>query len=173
MPRAILRKGGANQRYAAEKDTGLIVDWLADDEQPVIPRRKVYWPEDFGLVFMKEFGNLRKLGLTANEWNVLAWLFEHLEYENWVLVSQKQIAEDCGLRQSHVSTYLKRLCELEVIARDPKNGNRGRYRINSRLMWKGSTKLIPLRREQEWRSKLELAAKRRKQKEKEKDNPGV
>lgn len=167
MGRTILRKGGANQRYVADNQTGNIVDFLADDEQPVIPRKKVFWPEDFSLVFLKEFGFLAKLGLSANEWNVLAWLISKIEYENYVEFSQKEIAKDLELRQAHVSTYLKRLVSLQIITPCGRNGLKGKYRINSRVMWKGNTKLIPLRRTTEWKEHLEKLEEKRKKKEKE------
>lgn len=167
LRRAILRRGGANQRYAADQETGEILDFLADDEQPVIPRRKVHWNEKFIMVFQDEWLHIANKGLSANEWKVLAWLMSKLKFEAYVLISQKQIATDLKLRPNHVSGYLKRLCDLEIIARDPENGNRGRYRFNSRIAWKGNVKYLPDRRKKEWQEKIDQLGEKRKKKEKE------
>lgn len=103
--------------YRCEGGTGLGAGWVAN--------------------YQEGFNWLSEQGLTGEQWNVLAYLFGHLEFENWLRVKQSDICQRLNMNQSNVSRAMRRLLELNVIVRGPAAGRTYTYRLNPRLAHKG------------------------------------
>ena len=80
--------------------------------------------------------------LTPTE-NAVLWIFlSRLEYENWIRVSQKTVAERLNLSKSQVSNAVRKLIETGILDKeqDPSDEGRLLYRLNLSLGWRGDTK---------------------------------
>ncbi|WGL94102.1 MarR family transcriptional regulator [Arsenophonus nasoniae] len=87
--------------------------------------------------------NQAALLLIANELNhdqmrVLMALLADLDYENYIQVSQMDIAKILKMQKSNVSRAVKNLLEFGVILEGPKIGRSKTYRLNPQFGWKGT-----------------------------------
>jgi len=87
--------------------------------------------------------------LTLEPKNVLFFLFGQLDFENYIHISQQDIASGLGMQKSHVSRAIKLLTRKQIILEGQKNGRLKCYRLNPNYGWKGKVKnLEEHRREQ-------------------------
>jgi predicted transcriptional regulator len=84
-------------------------------------------------------GNVIQLKLSGEDFRVLFCLLRYMDFENWVQITQKSIAEETGIHQPNVAKSLKRLHEVGIID-IAKRGNCNLYRINYDFVWKGQYK---------------------------------
>lgn len=104
----------------------------------IIPSRKrKYTGERFFMAF-QDYMQIMAADkrLTGTDLRVMIHLLSVMDFENWVRVSQKSIAQACGVVQQKVSLSLKKLTECNYID-TAKMGSMNVYRINSNLAWKG------------------------------------
>lgn len=78
------------------------------------------------------------LGLQA--FRVLTLICSEIDYENWINVSQKKMADELNMKPSNVSAALAQLIAEGVILKGPGVGTRKTYRLNPSYGWKGSAK---------------------------------
>lgn len=69
---------------------------------------------------------------------VLFVILGKLDFENYILVSQSEIAETIGMKRANVSAAIARLEGEGVILRGPKAGRSATFRLNPSYGWKGS-----------------------------------
>ena len=108
-----------------------------------VPRKKIFpEPVEYTSMFSHGFKHLAKLKLTQNENAILFELLSRLDFENWIRVSQRTIAEELDLKEPNVSTVIKKLVGLEIILREPDPSDKRRlvYRLNPCLGWRGEPK---------------------------------
>ncbi|MCU4295776.1 helix-turn-helix domain-containing protein [Brevibacterium permense] len=87
--------------------------------------------------------NQAALKIIATELNheqtkVLMMLLADLDYENYILVAQIDIAESLGMKKPNVSKAVKNLIEFGIILEGPKIGRSKTYRLNPQFGWKGT-----------------------------------
>ena len=96
---------------------------------------------DAGVRFVKFYqdaaGWLIDMKLTARQYRLLFALLEKLEYENFVRVSQKDLAERLGIHVQDVSTGLKVLIDHGVLLEGRRDGRNKTYRFSSEVAFKG------------------------------------
>ncbi len=63
-----------------------------------------------------------------------------LDFENFILIAQSDMARDLGMKPSNFSRAVKRLEELGIITRGPKSGRSPTFRLNPHVGWKGKAK---------------------------------
>jgi predicted transcriptional regulator len=102
-----------------------------------IPRRPKL-REDFMLLDLRA---IEKLGMdkdiTINDFRVLTVLFGRLEYENWLYITQQEIADQLGLQRPNVTKCLKKLIDKGIILKGSKLGKVNGYRLNAYYGWRG------------------------------------
>ncbi|WP_280627321.1 hypothetical protein [Arsenophonus nasoniae] len=76
--------------------------------------------------------------LTGEQFKVLMMLLADLEYENYIQVSQIDIANTLEMQKTHVSRGIKALLDIGVILEGPKIGRSKTYRLNPQFGWKGT-----------------------------------
>ncbi len=76
-------------------------------------------------------------GIDKADWRVLGTLLKRLEYENWLTITQQEIADELGMRQPHVNRSIKKLVEKAIIVKERKSGTTNSYRLNAFYGWKG------------------------------------
>lgn len=67
-------------------------------------------------------------------------LMARLDFENFIQVSQSDIADELQMKTSNVSRAVKKLCDLGFIRRGPKVGRSFTYQLHPELAWKGKPK---------------------------------
>lgn len=77
--------------------------------------------------------------LTGVDFRVLFVCLSKLEWDNHMIIVQKDMAETLGLTSAQVSTSMRKLIDMGVILRQIEGGAR-LYRLNPHFGWKGSAK---------------------------------
>lgn len=67
-------------------------------------------------------------------------LMARLDFENYIQVSQADIAAEVDMKPSNVSKAVSKLLELGFIRRGPKVGRSYTYQLHPELAWKGKSK---------------------------------
>ena len=80
----------------------------------------------------------KELGLEG--FSVFNALIGRLDFENYIQVSQADIARELDMRPSNVSRAIKRLEAVGIIRKGPKVGRSLTYQLHPELGWKGSSK---------------------------------
>jgi|ADWX01.1.fsa_nt_gi Firmicute plasmid replication protein (RepL). len=76
--------------------------------------------------------------LNGEQTKVLLIMLGDLEYENYILIPQKQIAETLGMLKANVSRSVKALINIGVVQEGPRMGSAKSYRLNPEFGWKGT-----------------------------------
>ena len=74
--------------------------------------------------------------LSNDELKVFNYMLGIMDFENWIHIPQKEIAEDIGLHKVNVSKAIKGL-EKKGYIEVYKKGRSNYYRINPEIAWKG------------------------------------
>ena len=77
-------------------------------------------------------------GMTGEQWRVFAYLVSKLDFDNYLKVQQKDIAEELHMHVKAVSRAIKGLKELDVISVGPMAGRSKTYRLNPRIAHRGA-----------------------------------
>jgi DNA-binding transcriptional ArsR family regulator len=75
--------------------------------------------------------------LTLEPTKVLMYLLGQLSFENFIHVSQRDIATALGMQKGNVSRAMKLLVSKGIILDGPKVGRMKTYRLSPDLGWKG------------------------------------
>jgi hypothetical protein len=78
--------------------------------------------------------------LTGEELKVLLKLLGRLDFENFLLINQSELAKSMGIQRTNVNRSIRRLLEMEILLEGPKVGPLRTYRLNPTFGWKGSAK---------------------------------
>lgn len=70
--------------------------------------------------------------------SVLDYLFSSLNFENYICLEQKKIAEELSMLQPNVSRSIKLLVKKGIILEGPKLGKMCSYKLDSHIAWKGT-----------------------------------
>ncbi len=109
-----------------------------------VPQKKKY-PREIqqdGFYTMFSFGSSRLSeieGLTGTDYRVLHNLLSHLEFENWINITQTVISEELKIKKPHISNAIKNLVNKGIIEKhkDPNDKRKVRYRLNPEYGWRG------------------------------------
>lgn len=101
--------------------------------------------ELFIMVFQSAFKALAKdKDITLDARRVLDFLFSKLDFENYILIPQIEIASELEMKQPNVSRALKILVNKGIILEGPKVHRAKGYRLNYNFGWKGTLKNLRL-----------------------------
>ena len=79
----------------------------------------------------------RDKDLTGEDRRVLDVYLASLDYENWIHISQQEIADYLEMKKPNVSRATKRLVEKQILIEGPKAGRSKTFRLNAFYGWKG------------------------------------
>ena len=122
-----------NKIKQVNSDTGEVLDGVL-----------VWMPKKRISPFERHFTmNQDALKILANKLNyeqfrVLMMLLADLDYENYIQITQQDIASSLDMQKSNVSRAVKGLIELQIVLEGPKVGRSKTYRLNEQFGWKGS-----------------------------------
>lgn len=84
---------------------------------------------------MQMFAQIKSLEAQRALWALLA----RLDYENYILVNQSEIAEELDMKRPNLSRAMKYLVDQQILLAGPKVGRCSTYRFNPSMGWKGTT----------------------------------
>ena len=88
--------------------------------------------------------------IKGETYRVLFFICGILDFENWIQITQKEIAEELEMKKSNVSKAISLLESKGIIFRGPRIGKSYAFRLNPDFGWKGKVKnLNDYRREEE------------------------
>jgi hypothetical protein len=76
--------------------------------------------------------------MTMEPYRVLLYLMSRLDFDNFIYVTQTEIADFLGMKKPHVSRAIKLLERKELILRGPKLGHSHAWRLNPDYGFKGN-----------------------------------
>ena len=76
--------------------------------------------------------------LTGEQFNVLFYMFHKLQFDNYLLLKRKEIAEALDMYPTRVSRAIKVLKEKDIVYEDPNDKNY--YKLNPYIGYKGRKK---------------------------------
>lgn len=119
-------------------ETGEVFTGLAVAQKKKYPREI----QQDGFYTMFSFGSSRLAeveGLTGTDYRVLHNLLSHLEFENWINVTQTVISEELKIKKSNISNSIKNLVDKGIIEkhRDSNDRRKIKYRLNPEYGWRG------------------------------------
>lgn len=76
--------------------------------------------------------------MTGEQWRVFAYLVSRLDFDNFLKVPQKDIAEELKMNPKAVSRAIRGLKELDIITVGPMAGHSKTYRLNPRIAHRGA-----------------------------------
>lgn len=125
---------------------------------PVFFPRKFIFQERFFMLFQDQIGELATdREMTGESLRLLMFLFSKMDFENYVYISQMEIAEQLAIARSSVCRAMKLLVEKKVVIVSGKGMNK-RYRLNPIYGWKGKIRNMNARRELDREMQSEAAA---------------
>lgn len=83
---------------------------------------------------------LARSNLGQQDWRVLAAVLGRLDFENYILLNQAEIASEIGMQRTHVNSSIRHLEEIGVLVRGPKAGRSSTFRLDPSFGWKGSAR---------------------------------
>lgn len=96
----------------------------------------------FVMAMQEGFAQIARMGLTGEQLSVFMHMFSKMDFENYLIISQKDIAKDLNLKQPNVSRAVKKLVEKGIIHEGPKAGTNKTYRLDPQFGYKGRAKNI-------------------------------
>ena len=120
-------------------DTGEVLE----EGIPVWIGRKPKITDRWFMAFQEAFEQLAKdRDLTDEHRRMLFYLMSRLDFDNYIQVAQKDIAEALVMKKSNVSRAIKLLEEKNIILRGPKVARSNTFRLSTTLGWKGNIKSL-------------------------------
>lgn len=87
---------------------------------------------------LEKIVNNKDLKLT--DYRVFLLISSVVDYENYVLLSQVDLAERLGISKGTLGTSMKKLVDLGILIKGPKFGRNVSYRLAPTTAWKGTAK---------------------------------
>lgn len=113
-------------------EDGEVTGYLSKTRKNVLG---VHWVATFqdGITWLAQ-----QESMTGEQWRVFAYLVGQLDFDNYLKVQQKDIAEALNMKKPNVSRAIKKLAELDVINVGPMAGRSKTYRLNPRIAHRGA-----------------------------------
>lgn len=119
-----------------DTETGEVVEGI-----PVWVGGKAKIHSGWFMTFQEALEELAKdKDLKGEHWRVFSYLMSQLDFENFIQIPQKQIAETLDMNKAKVSLAVKTLVDKKIIIRGPKVGHSSCFRLNPHYGWKGKVK---------------------------------
>jgi hypothetical protein len=120
-----------------DKDTGQAMDgvmvWVGKKKPSIYGNRWLQMSQDPLLEIAKD------KELAGRPTRVLIYLLGRLDFENFIQVSQSEIAKELDLHRSDVSSCISLLYDKGILIKGPKVGRSYCFRLNPAYGWKGKS----------------------------------
>jgi DNA-binding transcriptional ArsR family regulator len=102
------------------------------------PKRQNGFREGWIAMAQNALIELARADLGDQARRVLFVVLGKLDFENFILISQSEIADAIGMKRANVSSAMSKLEAEGIIIRGPKAGRSTTFRLNPSYGWKGS-----------------------------------
>ena len=102
------------------------------------PKRRNGFREEWFAMAQSPMMLLAKADIGDQARRVLFAVFSKVDFENFILINQNEIAQELNMDRTNVSKAISKIVELGVIIKGPKVGRSTTYRLNPEFGWKGS-----------------------------------
>lgn len=89
--------------------------------------------------------------ITYEPMRVFMYLCSKIDYENYIRLSQKDVAEALNMQKQNVSRAMKLLVTKGILLEGPKIGQNKTYRLNEHYGWKGKVKNLQKARDERFK----------------------
>ena len=83
---------------------------------------------------------LAQLNLPNEQYRVFLALISKVDFDNYLRISQTEMAKELGMSRPNVARAIKGLCNLSIIVEGPRAGLNKTYRLNPYIAHKGKDK---------------------------------
>lgn len=104
------------------------------------PKRRNGFGEGWVAMSQEAMQKLATANLGEQSHRVLLMLLARLDFENWINVSQAELARQLGMKRQNVNSAMRRLVAEGVVLEGPKVGGHGTFRLDPGYGWKGAAK---------------------------------
>jgi len=101
----------------------------------------------------------RDKDIKGETFRVFLYIIGILDFENWIHIPQKEIAEYLGMHKTVVSRSIKKLIDKEIIVKGDKLGKSYIFRFNPNFGWKGKVKNLDEYREEKYKEEIDKLKK--------------
>lgn len=128
---------GTRQTISYDATTGEIMDGSL-----------VYVPKkarvgDWFMGFQKAMAQMAQdPDFTGATYRVFHLMLSQLDFENYILVNQSDMARKLGMKRPNVTREITKLCKKGVLMKGPRSGHQVTYRLNPNYAWRGKTHKI-------------------------------
>jgi DNA-binding transcriptional regulator YhcF (GntR family) len=139
LPNVVTLKIEGEEKYIVTKKH-LVDPETGEMIYALVPVRQKYATGGFLMAMQEGLIWLAKQDLTGEQMRVLMFVMGKLDFENWLRLSQAEIAKELGMKRPHVSRAINKLVEKGIIHKGPKVGTSWTYRLDTNFGWKGRMK---------------------------------
>ena len=114
-----------------------------DDEGNIkgyFPLKENHLGKDWLAVYQNALSIIADEKLTYEEYRVFLKLLSKVDFENYLRVSQKEIADELNMKQPNVARAMKGLKSRDIIVEGPRAGLNKTYRLNPYVAHKGKNR---------------------------------
>ena len=116
-----------------------------DDDGNLVYGKKLYqnkkiYGGGWMAFYQESLANIAKMGLTGEQHNVFLSMLSKLDFENYIRISQEDLAKELNIRQPQVARAIKKLLEKDIILQGPRAGLCKTYILNPNVGIKGRQK---------------------------------
>jgi len=118
--------------YVTTDDDGNIMGYF--------PLKEKSLGRDWVALFQNAISKIADEKLTYEEYRVFLKLLSKVDFDNYLRVSQTEIANELGMQRPNVTRAMKGLSERSIIVEGPRAGLNKTYRLNPYIAHKGKNR---------------------------------
>lgn len=96
--------------------------------------------KDWVAMYQSSLLTLAQWNLPNEQYRVFLCLLSKLDFDNYLRISQQNIADELDMKQPNVAKAIKSLCEKNVLVEGPRAGLNKTYRLNPYVAHKGKNR---------------------------------
>lgn len=96
--------------------------------------------KDWVAVFQQAISNVADMNLPNEQYRVFLKLLSKVDFDNYLRISQQNIADELKMKRPNVTKAIKALCEKNIIVEGPRAGLNKTYRLNPYVAHKGKNR---------------------------------
>ena len=93
--------------------------------------------KDWVAMYQAMMLELAQLNLPNEQYRVFLALISKVDFDNYLRISQTEMAKELSMNRPNVARAIKGLCELNIIVEGPRAGLNKTYRLNPYIAHKG------------------------------------
>ena len=138
------KKNDENQEkisiFPQEKKYIMVTDEKTGKIKGCFPLKQKNLGNGWIALYQQAISNVADAKLTYEEYRVFLKLLGKVDFDNYLTISQQNIANELDMKQSNVSRAIKGLCEHDIIIEGPRAGLNKTYRLNPYIAHKGKNR---------------------------------